>query len=369
VGVSSAPSCTSTGCTGTVCGHLHFATDEWDISQQYIDCKGVVGQYVWVYLPGLARSLTFNVRVFRAEPDVPVNLQNATRVCYGLEAHPQTATNPEYTIVTDPMDPIFHSTCFDREPNIVWLGGGPVSSAPIPQWRFHDHCIDCSVFQYNFQSFGVGELPAPWLSADGDCMNCAIEGTPPPVQNTKLNWEFTWTGWCDESINTCASNAPSCMKQLSMGGRAPGDNWAQQMMTETDCQLLVERDPECTQVAAYVRAWWDGTQYQPDGRNCWCWLNTPCCGRCTPWAGTHDGREVWTATQSAVPDPTCTTGMLSKDGLLCCNKYCVDQSGNSVCGWSTASWNCLTNPVGGGGCCENNTNLNCSVAGPPCVVV
>lgn len=374
VGVSnSSTACSGSGCTGVVCGALRQGVDEWAVWQQYIDCKGVVAQYVWVYLPGTARSLVFDVLVSRAVPDIPAALQD-THVCYGVEARPQTATTPEFVISTDPEDPIFYSTCYSREKNITWLTPNPPLdvSAPVPRWRFNQHCLDCATYHHNAQALPTTEIPSPWVIADGKCANCDLEGNPPAVQKTKSKWIQAWRGYFTDDKVTCAANSNiSCAKSLDLGGRGPNDDWTQQAMDATDCQVLAERDPDCLPIVRYNRAWWnsDISAFQPNGRDCECWRKDACCGRPVvfSWDSPQtDGNEVYRSDDGVTPDPTCASGIKSTDNAMCCPSYCVDSTGKNVCGW--AGGNCYSGVVGGGSCCSNATLARCANTGAPCLL-
>jgi len=366
------PTCGANGCSGTPCGSIRKGVDEWSIWQQYVDCKGAIGQYVWVYLPGQQRSLVFDVKVYRSKPDIPLDRQNTTKVCYGVEAHPQTATDPEFTIVTDPEDPMFYSTCYAREKNITWLGAALTSSAPVGRWRFNEHCLDCATYHHNAQTLDPSAIPAPWKTADGQCANCDHESTPPAIAKTLLPWKLTWKGYCDTDKQTCGPTAPSCLKEVAMGGRSSveGDDWTQRIMSDVDCQILVERDPECQPIAQYGRQWWDGTRFVEWKRSCMCWRKSACCGKCTPWSWDvpHEGSEIYSVETSVAPNPTCASGIKSSDNKMCCGSYCKGTTGASVCGWSTAQWNCYQGVSGGGGCCENNTVQLCTAGGFPCLL-
>jgi len=166
VGVSNT-SCLTSNCNGFVtCGWIQKAADLWS-NLYYVDCKGIVGQYVFVKLPGSNRYLTVNIQAYLYQPIVSDN----PMVCYGLEARPATATYPEFIISMDPEDPIFYSTCYARNPDVIWLP----TPAPPPtpsEWRFNGRCISCDSYHRNNPALkqNWASLPVPWVVTDGQLL-------------------------------------------------------------------------------------------------------------------------------------------------------------------------------------------------------
>lgn len=359
VGVSDKP-CSGRSCGGgTVCGRI--TKNRIGRNEYYVDCKGVVGKYVYVQLPGSGRIFPLDVQVNRYRPD---SVTPGARACYGVEAREMTSTTPEYIVTSDPEDPIFYSTCYVREPNIKWLGREP--QAPPSRWRYQNHCLDCSVYHENKQvksdPFG---LPALWQMADGHCIHCDNEPTPPMPADTP--WLQIATGVCDTFDGaddddpppiTCTDRA-ACRKQLAPGGRLDGeqgDPWDALAISLEECKILAAKDPECSSTMYWDSKW----------KGCYCWKKEECCQRCRPGPTWGKDYQVFDTTPAyATPDPTCKNGLKSEAGDMCCPKHCVNSEGKSVCG---KLWECHMDSVGGGQCCAKNTINNCKDAGAPCLL-
>lgn len=376
VGVSNV-SCLTGNCAGFVeCGKIQKAGGYWD-REYFVDCLGKVGQYLSVKLPGSARYLTVEVSAYLFAPLVPAN-ENPL-VCYGLEARQSAPTTPEYLISTDPEDPIFYSTCYVRNPNIVWLPLVNPQPTVTERWRFDGRCITCESFQRNraANKIDFATLPTPWVIADGKCMDCDVETAP--LTPAATIWTPVYMNDCDDAaagatnrgLPSCAG-APftSCRKRLYARGRIESlDGWASIVLTPSECQAVAARDPECGTSVHYIR----GSDY--GWSVCECIRSHPCCGRCTPnsWSGgnprnlgTVSNYVTYDRAVSQIPDPFCSSGLKSADGTICCTNDCKSSTGTSVCGVS----NTCKNAVGGGICCKGDqTNLfasPCSVTGPPC---
>ena len=162
-----------------------------------IDCGGVIGTYVRVRLPGSGRALALrSVDVFRAEPKgVPLSTsaEDPQRgyACYGTEAqltHEATTETfleevklLDYTISTDPRDPIFYSTCFHFEIVTNWLPifdlSVDVDNAVHRQFNFSGHCLSCESYFQNYLNRTDPSLngyisPQWYWQSSGDCEDC-----------------------------------------------------------------------------------------------------------------------------------------------------------------------------------------------------
>ena len=141
-----------------------------NLCSYYIDCKGAVGRYVRVHLPGTQRIFDAKVTVNVLKPVLP---QDAF-VCYAVEAREaQVLPKPvmEVTITDDPMDPAFYSTCYVREQDIQWrpTPKGPPAKA---KWQYNGQCLACSSFEQNQLPHNRTEMPAiPWVISDR-CEDC-----------------------------------------------------------------------------------------------------------------------------------------------------------------------------------------------------
>eukprot|EP00041_Stephanoeca_diplocostata_P031091 m.960219 g.960219 ORF g.960219 m.960219 type:complete len:1597 (+) comp23883_c0_seq1:128-4918(+) len=152
-------SCTASGCPSTgqhVCEdvslvplyNLNDGSNRYRLIPMDINCHGVIGRYVRLHLPGSDRILDVTIEVHRSIPQM-ANMSHE-KVCYGVEARPQTTTSPEYITSNDPTDPVFYSTCYQREQNISWRApvGGRAKPA-TPQWAFNGQCLDCTNYRTN----------------------------------------------------------------------------------------------------------------------------------------------------------------------------------------------------------------------------
>jgi hypothetical protein len=181
----------------------NFATE----TTFYIDCLGKRGRYVWLQLPGEKRILM--PKVFSASkygPTVPWT--DDAKICYGAWARPFQALPipvsreripgnriiffslisgafPEYSeerqknssrndttigvvrssgmtrqknnnnkirslvvTTTDPRDPVYYSTCFMRERDIIWEDK-PRTPPTLPRWDSHDSYLNsCGVRRF-----------------------------------------------------------------------------------------------------------------------------------------------------------------------------------------------------------------------------
>lgn len=362
IGVSNSPCTDAQGCPiGTaenICGRVQYAGDR---NPWYIDCKGKIGRYVWVQLPGAARILAVDVRVFRSKPAT----MEDTMVCYGVEARVNTATQPEFVITDDPEDPIFYATCYSREKEITWLGITQDAPNP-PRWRFNNHCLNCTAYHANKQTKADPlQLPQSWTLADGECMNCELETPPVPV--SAQNWAYTYNGSCNDEnedysgrdLASCPSGF-DCIKQLFANGRQPSDSWAGQFVPLEECKILASRDSECSTMIFQTPDWGNSI----DIELCYCHKNHACCGRCTPntWDTTTQVYNLVSNADSK-PDPTCARGIQSEDAQMCCPSHCVDSNGKKICG---LEWECFINVVGGGACCLESIKHTCALGAAPC---
>jgi hypothetical protein len=180
ISVSDTPCTTANGCSGgTVCRRIETQYREYRGSGTYvttgrgqdIDCGGAVGRYVRVHLPGSGRIFGAQVSVNRAQ----IVAQPNQMACYAVRARISTKTTPEYVTTTDPLDPIFYSTCYVRDRKITWLPSPTSLASNTPNWAFNNNtCLTCSSFRRN-----IGEPDTPnnstvplWTVAS-ECVDCA----------------------------------------------------------------------------------------------------------------------------------------------------------------------------------------------------
>jgi len=125
--------CVGSVCPGVVCEiNGHMGSKSQDATHRIATCDPPIhGKYVSVQLPGPNRVHGLVIsKVYTAEPDT---VAAEPYVCYGIEAIDATETNPEYRISSDPEDPAFYSTCYERETEHIWI---EVDAQPVvPPWR------------------------------------------------------------------------------------------------------------------------------------------------------------------------------------------------------------------------------------------
>jgi hypothetical protein len=362
VGVSNS-SCTGTTCSGVTCGRINYAAaDDWrmDRKPRHVACNGVVGTYVWIQLPGSRRILPPTPITVNTYVPPAANLYtpaNQTFICYGVAARDQTTTTPQYSVVTDPEDPVFYSTCFVRAPNVTWLDSTP--PPPDDQWRYGSgDCLACDSVAAEFNDFSdtLLETPSWTIQANTDqCVDCQREPEPKaswytfkPLTNI-LNGTYFNTG-----MKNCSASVPTDPTSCDMTVRLPQ---ASNTPTIEECAFLVQNTPACQPDIFAFHSYW---------KTCQCWRSDACCGQpniydctaqswCTPYT-------IY-INRNTPPDPTCLTGLISGDGRFCCATTCRDSNGNPDCNTPQSGWN-VRYPYGQ--CTNANVVRTCNTTGPPC---
>ena len=132
-------------------GH-NIQRDAGQKNRYWVDCEGKEGKYVFVMAKGTERIL--------AVTELYVNQVSPTSgdpdefkdkfVCYPVQAREAAEHTPEYITTDDPEDPVFYSTCFMREREVVYL---PREEAAAPKamasFEFHGKCLPCELYQKN----------------------------------------------------------------------------------------------------------------------------------------------------------------------------------------------------------------------------
>ena len=145
---------------------------------------------------------------------------------------------------------------------------------------------------------------------------------------------------CKSQLNHRCDNS-ECVKQL----RIPGRDWYHSV---GDCKMMTLADSECSNL------------FYSDTASCYCYLNSTCCQETSVCGTKADSAfNVYDVSLELIPDPTCTDGLLSTDGTLCCPSTCTDTDGNNVCGVAgdCKDW---------GMCCGDGLVKSCSTSGAPC---
>lgn len=154
---------------------LRTNTNAYSVSAVNINCRGAVGRFVRVHLPGAHRIADFTVVVNQLVPRSPDANQ---MICYGVEARPQTETTPEYIISLDPADPVFYSTCFSREQNIQWLPPVGTQTVEAPRWSFNGKCLACDNYHYNARPSNQTMYTVPKWVMTSSCKDCTLAALP-----------------------------------------------------------------------------------------------------------------------------------------------------------------------------------------------
>ena len=144
-----------------------------------MDCVGKQGKYVWVVAPGDSRILPITDLVIN-QIDVasgdPEEFKDKF-ACYPVWARSAAEHTPEYITSNDPEDPVFHSTCYMREREIIYLPReGSLEEANNKPYEFNGRCLPCDLWKKNTEHDSFS-LPHMWKFAD-ECENCkALEST------------------------------------------------------------------------------------------------------------------------------------------------------------------------------------------------
>ena len=181
VSVSDTP-CTAAGCPGgTVCAYITTQNRQW-VGEQWatgwakprghsVDCKGAVGRYVRVHLPGKGRILAAQVSANKAK--VASGDPNQL-VCYAVEGRISTTTKPEYVTTDDPEDPVYYSTCYVRGPVMSWLPPQTPSPTTPVKWNLGENtCLDCESYRAVQRERQVpNSASAPLWTVVKPCRDC-----------------------------------------------------------------------------------------------------------------------------------------------------------------------------------------------------
>ena len=205
VSVSDLPCADNDGCPAgpstTVCEYRKHRTSN---APATVDCKGAVGKYVQISLPGDGKRIMPTVFVTAHRASIPP-LQDADpataaastnprlqTVCYGLKPQPPPAADavdllaaakihPKTIVDSNPSDPIFWSTCYERVIAKEWLSlagdasgaeAGDLSRAGVP-YSFNNgtQCLACESVRQNYAAVENEMYFTKY--ADGNCVGSA----------------------------------------------------------------------------------------------------------------------------------------------------------------------------------------------------
>eukprot|EP00040_Diaphanoeca_grandis_P016032 m.82506 g.82506 ORF g.82506 m.82506 type:complete len:1642 (+) comp25523_c0_seq1:122-5047(+) len=182
ISVADEPCTDAAGCPGGhVCQRVYipnFRLNKLPFSDAHqpmtpfsVECNGAVGKYIRIHLPGKNRIFSADVTVARTTPKA---LAPDTKVCYALAAREKKSTAPEFIISTDPEDPIFYSTCFERRRVIEFKPLPDKAPLPKPRWSFNGQCLKCENYEKNLIPANTsGDMLAPVWEFTRDCENCS----------------------------------------------------------------------------------------------------------------------------------------------------------------------------------------------------
>ena len=137
------------------------------------DCAGATGRYVRIRLRGERRIFDANVEVSQFSPmDNVDDANDDDMICWGVQGRPEeTLPIPknEYTISSDPEDPIFYSTCYFKQNDWRWESTGRKQRETSTPWKYEDRCVNCDDHRQKKNSKNY-EFPRWHL--DPTCRDC-----------------------------------------------------------------------------------------------------------------------------------------------------------------------------------------------------
>jgi hypothetical protein len=102
-------------------------------------------------------------------------------ICFGVNPlrNQDNQVEEDYTIASDPLDPVFYSTCYQFVPVGGFLDITPWSYSP-PTWAVGDQCVDCA-FHASLSGLNVTQVP-DWTTpgalatptTGAGCVDCSI---------------------------------------------------------------------------------------------------------------------------------------------------------------------------------------------------
>lgn len=100
-------------------------------------------------------------------------------ICFGVSPlrNQDNQVEEDYTIASDPQDPVFYSTCFQFVPVGGFLNVPPITYTP-PSWSVGDKCIDCD-FYASLSKLNYTQIP-DWskgissMTTGGGCIPCDL---------------------------------------------------------------------------------------------------------------------------------------------------------------------------------------------------
>ena len=119
-----------------------------------------------------------NVPVSVADPEAYA--RNDTLVCYWVtEADSSNAeVDSPWTVVDDdPEDPVFYSTCYQKQSSWEFVGNPACPACEKPQvgstrWKYGERCVSCAAAEHYAYISSYNLTVAPWWEFTDDCENC-----------------------------------------------------------------------------------------------------------------------------------------------------------------------------------------------------
>lgn len=113
----------------------------------------------------------------RYHPNVQ-SIQEGDRLCYALTEGMPTDGGAALDFTTDPLDPVFYSTCYKRSPGVDskfkgnTCGVDCLLAESLPAWRFADRCISCGDANTN-QPAKPNDSFLPAWKLSKECSQCS----------------------------------------------------------------------------------------------------------------------------------------------------------------------------------------------------
>ena len=106
--------------------------------------------------------------------------RNDTLVCYWVtEADSSNAeVDSPWTVVDDdPEDPVFYSTCYQKQSSWEFVGNPACPACEKPQvgstrWKYGERCVSCAAAEHYAYISSYNLTVAPWWEFTDDCENC-----------------------------------------------------------------------------------------------------------------------------------------------------------------------------------------------------
>jgi len=261
---------------------------------------------------------------YLTKPGSRFQLKDDAMLCYGVHPRPKTDVRLNYEISLDPRNPIFYSTCYQRQQAIKFEGLPPPNYNPSYQFMFGDMCTTCGSMKMNAQkgkparhmvrgrdTVNPGVLTPVWKMTEKckECDEIDVKADLTPEQNGDKVWGRGSSGrtcsrlqpngggvagYGRSSKGSCAK--ATCAKFLETPGQRRGK--VPVVFDVAHCKALAARDRDCNDAVV----WFNGIEstyggYGPihypaqkgpkgsrytfkQGKVCICVKRSSCCNGC-----------------------------------------------------------------------------------------